>query len=208
MALLCCGTLITTTTGTAWAQPCPACDCPSPPTDDAVNMVANPPWDSGGSYCTTLDGCAASICWDYRCSTVGSPPAPCGNYDYVVTQVCINLGCFEASGDSLSGLISKATDSILTGNPHGFSCPSCPDNSSYWTENEMSCWGTTLIVNPVTGDTTEQFQACGTHGWCLNQYTVCCDSHGIKHLTFVQHQDRSYECGVGCSPILSCPGHH
>jgi hypothetical protein len=208
MTLLCCSTMLTTTAGIARAQ-CPTCDCPPVPTDDAVNSPANPPWQQcAAPLCVQIDACWASICYAYRCSTIGSPPAPCTNHDYVVTQVCVKKACFDSSGDSLSGLISKAGDSLMTNNPVGFPCPACTDPAIYWTESELSCWQSpVLIYNPSTGDTTEQFTACASHGWCLNEYKVCCGPVGGKTFTWVQSQNRAYECD-SCTALGTCPPHH
>jgi hypothetical protein len=201
MALLCCSALLTTS-GTAWAQ-CPSCSCPAVPVDDARNNPANPPWQQClAPMCITYDGCAVSVCYADRCSSI--PPSPCYNYDYVVTQVCVDSACFAMAGGTLTGLIGAASDSLMVNNPAGFYCPTCPNSTIFWSENECSCWSTPVMVyNPVTGKTTEQDSICSTHGWCLNEFSVCCDGGG-KHFTFIQNQNRSYECGSGCNALDSC----
>jgi hypothetical protein len=184
------------------------CDSCSVPTDDANNVggTAGVPW-TGGSIDTTIFGCAVQICYGCRQT---SPV----NFDYVVTQICVDSACFYNNAH-LIGMpphpdtnwddwTAQATFELFAKNPCHFPCPSCPGNGqAFWQENYITCYQVTASHNPSTGVTTYHHKMCDEHGWCIRKYEVCCDETGFHH-TLKKSQRVDYTCPGPCHN-MDCP---
>ncbi len=205
LVLLCCSTMIISTSVRAQTVSCLSCPVP---TDDANNVggTAGVPW-TGGHIDTTIFGCPVQICYGCRCSN----PPTCTNYDYVVTQICVDSICFYSNDSLVLGhsdtnwddWLSMATFELFKKNPCGFPCPACPySGTMYWQENYMSCWETIKNIDG-SGNTWYSRQFCQEHGWCLNKYEICCDATGFHH-HFVSSQAVFYQCKSPCNQF-SCP---
>jgi hypothetical protein len=195
------GLLLSSIRGYAQGSLCDS--CPPVPTDDAQHGVATPAWNGGSKdYMITVNGhsCTVSIC--YACRQT-SPT----NFDYTITQFCVDSACFISFGISLDSLRTLALRAVFFDNPCGFPCPACPNADIEWQENQITCWRTIIIYNPFTGQRRIIHIACPTHGWCLNAYSVCCDANGVKHFTYKRSVNVSSTCGTGCTEITGCPPH-
>lgn len=194
--LFCCCSLATN----AFAQVGLCDSCPAAPTDDAQHTVATPPWNSG-NISITYNGCNVTICYGCRQTSLT-------NFDYTITQICIDSACFASMGTTWDALRNALLREVLLNNPCNFPCPSCPNSDISWSESQMTCWKTIAIYDIFTHRTRYITFACPAHGWCLNAYKVCCDADGTRHFTYY----RSVSTG-GCDandPYCvpqSCPTH-
>lgn len=173
----------------------PPCACPPVPTGDAQSDPTPIPW-TGGNITATINGCTFTIC--YACRQTSST-----NFDYMVTQMCVDSACFVNSGMSWQQALRGALNALFAQNPCQFPCPTCPDASTYWQEYQLSCWQTVIVYDPITGNRTYQRTACQGTGWCIVPYTVCC-TNGVPTFTQGNPTSVNWQCQQPCT-IGNCP---
>jgi len=184
----------------AFAQaPCPDCECPPVPIDDAQHNPTPIPWNAGDT-CVDLygDGCMYKICYAFRQTSAN-------NFDYMVTQVCFSEGCEPADSSDILQIIHDASWFIMQSNPSNFPCPPCPGGNIEWIENQVSCWK--YVILPTGG---KKISMCSNHGWCLHAYKVCCNpTTGQKTFTYLRSVTTTWQCaselpGPGEQFIINC----
>jgi hypothetical protein len=147
--------------GLAAAQYPPDPGCPS-----TVPDYSSVPWNDGGCYTTTVDGCSVQLCYCYRHSvSVGA-----GVWDYVCTSVTFLGSC----GLDPATIIADAPKQLVLDNPANLPCPSCPQYVFNYRAVAVTCWEET------TAGETSSFTDCEGGGWCVQGYTVCCDASGAR----------------------------
>jgi hypothetical protein len=182
--------------------PCPDCECPIPPVDDAQHNPTPIPWIAADT-CADLygDGCMYKICYAWR------QTGP-NNFDYMITQVCFSEGCEPGDSSEILQILHDASWFIMTSNPKNFPCPPCPGGIIQWTENFVTCWKYVVVTTPTGA--YKKIAMCNEHGWCLHAYKVCCNpTTGVKTFTHIRDVTTTWQCaselpGPGETFINNC----
>jgi hypothetical protein len=150
-------------------------------------------WINGG--CITFPSfplgggvfCSVELCYCY--TGPGLTPR-----SYEIYSVKFGTGCVVQT--PTGSLMRSFAQALVTANPAGFPCPSCPTASPQINTQWAGC---------VKFDSTQDswIPCPGAEGACLDAYTICCNPDGSRTVTFLWHSTTADCTDPTCQPV--CP---